>query len=90
VPAITQSQAFRRGLHLAALLWTEPRRASDLARELHLEDRDVRRLLAGLREGGLAISVQVRDRTDRYYRLDSMPSWLESAIRDLALPARRR
>lgn len=96
MPAISQAEALRRGLRLAALIWTEPRRVSDLMRELELEERDVQRLIAGLREAGLDIRVEARVR-ERYYSLAAMPDWLERAIRTLAvravprpLPSRRR
>ena len=80
---LTQVEAIRRGLTLAALLWTEPRRVANLAEQLDASERDVQRLMAGLRANGLRIETEVRWR-ERYYRLVEMPEWLERAIRQLA------
>lgn len=85
----SQVEALRRGLTLAALIWTEPRRVVDLAEELKVSGRDVQRLLSSLRDAGLEIETEPRQR-ERYHRLVTMPPWLESAIRRLATPPRAR
>lgn len=88
----TQVEALRRGLTLAALIWTEARTVADLARALDLSDRDVQRMIAGLRAApGVEVEVSEPERYRISYRMTRMPDWMESAIRRLAVaPSRKR
>lgn len=88
MPTLSQAETLRRGLALAAMIWQEPLQVETLAQRLDMEGRAVERLLAGLREAGLTISVEARGR-ERYHRLVTMPLWLAHAIETLAAPAVR-
>lgn len=75
MPSTRQIQSFRRGLTLAALLWAEPRRVADLAAELGATERDVQRLMEGLRGEGAVVEVEARGR-ERYHRIVALPEWM--------------
>lgn len=79
----TQVEALRRGLSLAALLWSEPRRVADLAGDLDLAPRDIQRLMAGLREAEIEITTEVRGR-ERYHNAPGPSSsgvpWREGGV----------
>jgi hypothetical protein len=82
MPTLTQAEVLRRGIDLARLLVERPHRVVELAAALHSETRSVERLLEGLREAGVKLTVEVRGR-ERYHSIRAIPLWLARAARTL-------